>query len=165
MEKSTKLGSNDFGSLVQVLSVPQASNTRYFKMGAQGTNYYMTGHMPESCSVWTDSVGPCHVVLVHGTPKQGTLGMIGLAHVSGKHEVIVSEAETLLSTMEKTMDCEVFIVGGDKEGVENGHTFDTSSIPSSLQGKVKLVISPASESGYIKVELTGARKINIQKHE
>lgn len=164
MDTSIKLGLEEAGQLVQWLSVPQAKTEKYFAMGKQGTNFYIPGEMAKSFSVWTDSVGPCHVVLVHGTPKSSGLGTIGLAHVSGKHEVIVEEARQLVEEMEKTMNCEVFIIGGDKEGVDVGHTFDTSSVPTFLQGKLKLVVSPVSDTGYVKVELTGARQINIEKH-
>lgn len=164
METSIKLGLNEYASVVQVISVPQAKTTKYFAMDQSGTNFYIVGSTAGSFSVWTDSVGPCHVVLVYGTPrKQGELGMIGLAHVSGKHEVIKKEAKKLVKKMEDTHHCEVFIVGGDREGVEHDHTFDPFSFSKSLEGKVKLVISPAVEKGYIKVELTGARKINIEK--
>jgi hypothetical protein len=161
---NTTFGFDDYGSIVQTLPVPQAiSNTKYCKMGYSETNFYIPGEGAGGFSVWTDSVGPCHVVLVHGRPRGG-LGSIGIAHVSGDHQTICQNAEKLLVEMEKTQDCEVFIIGGDQEGVSQGYTFDASSIPSALQGKVKLVVTPASIDGFIKVELTGARKINITEH-
>lgn len=163
MKDRTKIGFDEYDSLVQERSVPAGVCTTKVKMGESGTLNYPPNESAGMFSVWTDSVGPCHAVLIHGTSKSNGWGTLGIVHVSGKASVIVKEAETLLEEMEKTMACEVFIVGGDKEGAESGHTFDESNISSKLQGKVKLVISPVSQTGsYIKVELTGARKINVE---
>jgi len=162
MKSRTRIGQEQYDSTVQERPVPQCSNTKQVKMGYSDTNFFITNSGGES--IWTDEVGPCHAVLIHGTPKSGPLGMVGLVHVSGDHDLIVSEAEKLLEEMEKTCDCEVYVVGGQEEWYSKGYTLDPERLGPKLGGKVKLLISPASTgNGFIRVELTGDRKINVQK--
>ena len=164
MKEVTRIGMDDYDSIVQNLTVPQCKNTKEVKMGYSGTNFFIKGSGGES--IWTGSVGPCHAVFIYGSPKSGILGQVGLVHVSGQHDVIVSQAEKLLDTMESLYDCEIFVVGGDAEGYSSGYTLDPDNLGSKLGGKVKLLISPASKDGeYVRAELTGDRHVNIAKHE
>lgn len=90
-------------------------------------------------SLWTNDVGPCHVICVYGYNDKGTLAHLGMAHFAFDLETAVDGCLEKL----KEKGCQTFkiyLVGGDSTSVENAKKL-------MIKHDLSAAVSPVNKEG------------------